>query len=130
LDDFGADIKFLRDATRGGVASVLNEVAEITGLGIEIEQAVLPVEPQVEGACEMLGFDPLYVANEGVFIVVVKKEIAEKVVSVLQNDQATKKASLIGFVNSQTPKKVLLKSKIGGRRVVNYLTGEQLPRIC
>lgn len=130
LDDFGADIKFLRDATRGGVASVLNEVAEITGLGIEIEQAALPVDPQVEGACEMLGFDPLYVANEGVFIAVVKKEIADKVVSVLQNDEATKKASLIGFVNTQTPKKILLKSKIGGRRVVNYLTGEQLPRIC
>lgn len=130
LDKFGTDIKFLRDATRGGVASVLNEVAEITNLGIEITQGSLPINAQVEGACEMLGLDPLYVANEGVFIAVVKKEIADDVVKLLVDDEAGKEAAIIGFVNNETPKKVLLKSKIGGRRVVNYLTGEQLPRIC
>lgn len=130
LDAFGADIKFLRDATRGGLASVLNEVAEITNLGIEIEQAAIPINAQVEGACEMLGLDPLYVANEGIFIAIVKKEIAPELVKLLREDVAGAEAATIGFINAETPKKVLLKSKIGGRRVVNYLTGEQLPRIC
>lgn len=130
LDAFGGDIKFLRDATRGGVASVLNEVAEITNHGIEIEQAAIPVNTQVEGACEMLGLDPMYVANEGVFIAIVKSNVAKDVVELLRNDTATKEAAIIGFANTDTPKKVLLKSKIGGRRVLNYLTGEQLPRIC
>lgn len=130
LDQFGEGIKFLRDPTRGGVASVLNEVAEITGLGVEIAQSQLPVAPQVEGACEMLGLDPLYVANEGIFIVVAERSIAENVVQLLQDSEYGKEATIIGFVNNQTPGKVLLKSNIGGRRVVNYLTGEQLPRIC
>jgi len=130
LDQFGDAVKFLRDATRGGVASVLNEIAEITNFGVEIEQASLPINAQVEGACEMLGLDPLYVANEGVFITIVKKEIAEEALKLLRTDKAGTEASVIGSVNNETPKKVLLKSKIGGRRVVNYLTGEQLPRIC
>jgi hydrogenase expression/formation protein HypE len=130
LDEFGTDIKFLRDPTRGGVASVLNEVAEITRLGVEIEQSKLPIATQVEGACEMLGFDPLYVANEGIFIAIVKNEIAEKMLSILQSETFGKEAAIIGNINHNTPAKVLLKSNIGGRRVINYLTGEQLPRIC
>lgn len=130
LDEFGAGIKFLRDPTRGGVASVLNEVAEITGLGVEIEQSRLPIVKQVEGACEMLGLDPLYVANEGIFIAIVKNEIAEQAIQLLRSDDSGKEAAVIGYMNNETPKKVLLKSRIGGRRVVNYLTGEQLPRIC
>lgn len=130
LDEFGEGIKFLRDPTRGGVASVLNEIAEITGVGIEIVQSQLPVALQVEGACEMLGLDPLYVANEGVFLVVVADDIANAVLQLMQNHEFGKQAAIIGGVNDLTPKKVLLKSKIGGRRIVNYLTGEQLPRIC
>ncbi|MBL7742326.1 MAG: hydrogenase expression/formation protein HypE [Chitinophagaceae bacterium] len=130
LDHFGTDIKFLRDPTRGGVASVLNEIAELSSLGFEIDQKTLPIDDQVEGACEMLGLDPLYVANEGIFIAVVKKEMADNLLSLLQNDVNGRKATVIGEAVVDHPGKVILKSRIGGRRVVNYLTGEQLPRIC
>lgn len=130
VEQFGGDIKFLRDPTRGGVASVLNEIAELTSLGFELDQKNIPVDEQVEGACEMLGLDPLYVANEGLFIAVVSKEIADSFLSALRNAGNGKNAAIIGEVNTEHPKKVLLKSRIGGRRVVNYLPGEQLPRIC
>jgi hydrogenase expression/formation protein HypE len=130
LDKFGSDIKFMRDPTRGGVASVLNEIAERTHLGFEISQKNIPVDEQVEGACEMLGFDPLYVANEGIFLAVVKNEIADGFVKELRNDENGMHASIIGEVSTQHPGKVILKSRIGGSRVVNYLAGEQLPRIC
>lgn len=130
LDHFGNDIKFLRDPTRGGVASVLNEVAELTSLGFELDQKNIPLIEEVEGACEMLGFDPLYVANEGLFIAIVKNEVANDVVSILHENENGTNAAIIGEVTEQHPGKVLLRSKIGGRRVVNYLTGEQLPRIC
>ena len=130
VEQFGGDIKFLRDPTRGGVASVLNEIAELTSLGFELDQKNIPVDEQVEGACEMLGLDPLYVANEGLFLAVVSGEIADSFLSALRNDGNGKNAAIIGEVNTEHPKKVLLKSRIGGRRVVNYLPGEQLPRIC
>lgn len=130
LDQFGNDIKFLRDPTRGGVASVLNEIAELTSLGFELQQKNIPVDEQVEGACEMLGLDPLYVANEGIFIAVVKNEIADAFVAALQKDPNGINGSIIGAAVADHPGKVLLQSRVGGRRVVNYLTGEQLPRIC
>jgi len=130
LDSFGNDIKFLRDPTRGGVASVLNEIAELTQLGYQIDQKLIPIDEQVDGACEMLGLDPLYVANEGLFIAVVKKEIAANFLKQLQQDECGTNAAIIGAVNTEHPGKVILKSRIGGKRVVNYLTGEQLPRIC
>ena len=130
LDRFGNGIKFLRDPTRGGVASVLNEVAELTSLGFDLDQQSLPIDEQVEGACEMLGLDPLYVANEGLFIAVVKRDIANDFVALLQEDENGTNAAIIGETTAGHPGKVLMKSRIGGRRVVNYLTGEQLPRIC
>ncbi|WP_460560253.1 hydrogenase expression/formation protein HypE [Ferruginibacter profundus] len=130
IEKFGSDIKFLRDPTRGGVASVLNEIAELTNLGFYIEQKLIPVDEQVDGACEMLGLDPLYVANEGLFIAVVKKEIAKDFLQQLQQENTGTNAAIIGSVTSDHPGKVILKSRIGGTRVVNYLTGEQLPRIC
>lgn len=130
LDHYGKDIKFLRDPTRGGVASVLNEIAELTRLGFEIDQKAIPIDEQVEGACEMLGLDPLYVANEGLFIAVVKKEIAIEVIKLLHHDENGIHGAIIGEATTEHPGKVLMKSRIGGRRVVNYLTGEQLPRIC
>lgn len=130
LDRFGNDIKFLRDPTRGGVASVLNEVAELTSLGFELDQKNLPVDEQVDGACEMLGLDPLYVANEGLFIAVVKQSIADAFVAALRADENGANAAIIGEATTEHPGKVLMKSRVGGRRVVNYLTGEQLPRIC
>lgn len=130
LDRFGNDIKFLRDPTRGGIASVLNEVAELTSLGFELDQKNIPVDEQVEGACEMLGLDPLYVANEGLFIAVVKQGIADAFIAALRADENGANAAIIGEATTEHPGKVLMKSRVGGRRVVNYLTGEQLPRIC
>ena len=130
LDRFGGNIKFLRDPTRGGVASVLNEIAELTNLGFQLDQKLIPIDEQVEGACEMLGLDPLYVANEGLFIALVKREAADEIVAFLRNDENGMNATMIGEATLEHPGKVLMKSLIGGIRVVNYLTGEQLPRIC
>jgi len=130
LDLFGANIHFMRDPTRGGVASVLNEVAGMTQLGYVLDQKQIPVDEQVEGACEMLGLDPLYVANEGIFIAVVNPLIAESFLYQLRKEPEFASAAIIGEVVDDHHGKVLMKSRIGGRRVVNYLTGEQLPRIC
>ncbi len=130
LDLFGEDIHFLRDPTRGGVATVLNELAKDSGFGIDLSQNLIPLSEQVEGACEMLGLDPLYVANEGIFIIVVKEQIAEEVIKVLQASEVGKNATMIGTVSKEHPKQVILTSSIGGRRMLNMLTGEQLPRIC
>ncbi|MEJ7766667.1 MAG: hydrogenase expression/formation protein HypE [Chitinophagaceae bacterium] len=130
LDEFGEDIHFLRDPTRGGVATVLNELAKESGLGIDLFQNAIPLSEQVEGACEMLGLDPLYVANEGIFICVVKAAIADEVLSVLRKTEEGKDAAIIGTVTNDHPKQVVLTSSIGGRRMLNMLTGEQLPRIC
>jgi len=130
LDLYGNDIKFLRDPTRGGLASVLNEIADLTQLGFLIDQPVLPIDSQVEGACEMLGLDPLYVANEGNFVAIVNKHCAGEFVQSLKDDPNGINASIIGEVKTDNPGRVILKSSIGGRRMVNYLAGEQLPRIC
>lgn len=130
LDAFGEGIHFLRDATRGGVASVLNEIAKDGNLGIDINQKDIAVAGQVNGACEMLGLDPLYVANEGVFVAVVNGSIAQNVLSLMQEDENGKNAAIIGSVSEEHRGQVLLKSAIGGRRVVNMLPGDQLPRIC
>ena len=130
IKQFGNDIKFLRDPTRGGLASVLNEMAELTKLGFYIDQQSIPIDEQVDGACEMLGLDPLYVANEGLFMAIVKKEIAADFLQALKNTEDGKNAAIIGQVTTTDPGKVILKSRIGGKRLVNYLTGEQLPRIC
>lgn len=130
LDQFDEDIHFMRDPTRGGVASVLNEIAGLSQLGYRLDQKAIPLNEQVEGACEMLGFDPLYVANEGIFIAIVNKNIADDFLYELRQDPNGINAAIIGEVVGDHPGKVVLKSKIGGKRVVNFLTGEQLPRIC
>lgn len=130
LHQFGGDIHFLRDATRGGVASVLNEIAKDGNWGVDIHQKNIPVVEQVHGACEMLGLDPLYVANEGVFMALVKKEIANDVLALLQQDENGTNAAIIGSVTKEHIGQVILQSNIGGKRVVNMLPGEQLPRIC
>ncbi|MGB3006613.1 MAG: hydrogenase expression/formation protein HypE [Chitinophagaceae bacterium] len=130
LDKFGHNIKFLRDPTRGGLASVLNEIADLTHLGFHINQSAIVIDPQVEGACEMLGLDPLYIANEGLFVAIVKNEIAADFLEMLKQDENGSNAAIIGEVNTDNPGKVVLKSSIGGKRMVNYLPGEQLPRIC
>lgn len=130
LDRFGTDIHFLRDATRGGVASVLNEIAKDGGWGIDIRQKDIPVAEQVNGACEMLGLDPLYVANEGVFLILIKAQRAAECLELLRQDENGKDAAIIGHTETSHKGQVLLTSTIGGRRVVNMLPGEQLPRIC
>ncbi len=130
IEKFGSDIKFLRDPTRGGIASVLNEIAELTKLGFYLDQKLIPIDEQVDAACEMLGLDPLYVANEGVFIAIVKKEIANIFLETLQKHDAGNNAAIIGEVTKDNAGKVIMKSRIGGKRIVNFLTGEQLPRIC
>jgi hydrogenase expression/formation protein HypE len=130
LDLLGNKIKFLRDPTRGGLASVLNELAELRKLGFVIEQSLIPMDEQVEGACEMLGLDPLYVANEGLFVAIVAADAADAAIELLHKDSNGINACIIGEVTATHPGKVMMKSSIGGHRIVGYLTGEQLPRIC
>jgi hydrogenase expression/formation protein HypE len=130
LDHFGSAIHLLRDPTRGGLGTVLTEIAQEVRMGIDIWQRNIPVLDEVSGACELLGLDPLYVANEGVFIAVVESEVADQVVDKLRQFDYCTNASIIGEVVTQHPKKVILTSRIGGKRVVNMLVGEQLPRIC
>lgn len=130
IERFGAGIKFLRDPTRGGLATVLNEIAGKLAFSIEMEEELLPVLPQAKSACELLGMDPIYVANEGVFVTVVSPEISEEVLGILKANPKCVAAAKIGEVTSNYPKKVIVKSAIGGRRVASMLVGEQLPRIC
>lgn len=130
LDEFGTDIHLLKDPTRGGVASVLNEVARDSRLGVNLFQQPIPVLEEVRGACELLGLDPLYVANEGVFMAFVSAEKSEEIVQKLRTLAYGQDAAVIGEVTTEHPKQVVLHSRIGGKRVVNMLVGEQLPRIC
>ena len=130
LNEFGEGVHLLRDPTRGGLATALNEIARDAKLGIDILQKNIPVEEEVYGACEMLGLDPLYVANEGLFVAVVDATIADKFLLQLKKWEYGAVASIVGEVTTEHVKQVLMKSNIGGRRVVNMLAGEQLPRIC
>jgi hydrogenase expression/formation protein HypE len=130
LDQFGESIHVLRDPTRGGVATVLKEMAMQSKLGIAINDENIPMNESVVGACEMLGLDPLYVANEGIFISIVDAAIADDYVALLQSTPEGERACVLGTVTYEHPGQVLLKSRIGGRRVLNLLPGELLPRIC
>ena len=130
LDEFGEDIHLFRDPTRGGVAATLNEIAKDSGMGILLNNESIPVAPQVEAACEILGLDPLYSANEGIFMTFVPEEISEKVVELLRKFDESKNASIIGEVTDENNGKVLITNAMGGKRVVNMPVGEQLPRIC
>ncbi|WP_228853586.1 hydrogenase expression/formation protein HypE [Aegicerativicinus sediminis] len=130
LDQFGDDVHLFRDATRGGVASVLSEIALDTGKGVYIEEKNLPIDKQVSAACEILGLDPLYVANEGVFLAVVDQSVATEVLRQMQTNQNAKNSMCIGEITQSNSKKVVMESVIGGKRIVTPLIGEQLPRIC
>jgi hydrogenase expression/formation protein HypE len=123
-------IRFMRDATRGGLATVLCELAEKKNFGIEINEAALPVNENVRGMCELLGFDPLYVANEGKVVMVVGKKDAEKVLETLRKNELGQKAAIIGEVVNEHLGRAWLTTGIGGRRIIDMLAGEQLPRIC
>jgi hydrogenase expression/formation protein HypE len=130
LDKFGEKIHLFRDPTRGGVASVLSEIATDIGMGISIEENDIPLEKQVAAACEILGLDPLYVANEGVFISIVSADVATEFLAEMKKDPKGINSRCIGTVTSGHPNKVVMNSSIGGKRMVSPLIGEQLPRIC
>jgi hydrogenase expression/formation protein HypE len=120
----------MRDPTRGGLASALNELAGASAVGVALNEEAIPLRPEVKGACEMLGLDPLYVANEGKLIAVVPTEGAEGVLAAMRAHPLGKDAAMIGSVVAENPGMVLLRSRVGGERVVTLLSGEQLPRIC
>ena len=124
------DIHVLRDATRGGLASALNEIAESSNLGVLIRENDIPIDQSVRAACEILGLDPLYVANEGKLVAFVPGEKAGTVVSAMKSHELGRDAVVIGEVVAGHRGTVVMKSKIGGSRVVDMLSGEQLPRIC
>ena len=126
----GAAVRVLRDPTRGGVATTLNEFIEGTGFGIELEEDALPVTPAVRAACDMLGLDPLYCANEGKLLCVVAPEDAARVLEAMHSTEEGKNAALIGSVSERFPGKLTLQTPLGGRRILQKLTGAQLPRIC
>ena len=130
LDKFGNKIHLFRDPTRGGLASVLSEIATDIKKGVAILENNIPLEKQVAAACEILGLDPMYVANEGVFIAIVDANVADAVVETMQNNEKGKNTACIGEVTEEHPNKVVMKSLVGGQRIVSPLIGEQLPRIC
>ncbi|MEA3496817.1 MAG: hydrogenase expression/formation protein HypE [Bacteroidota bacterium] len=128
--DSGADIKFMRDATRGGLSTVLCEIVENKSYGIEINEDDLAVNENVRGICELLGFDPVYVANEGKVVMVVSNKDSEKVLAILKKDELGKASSIIGEVVDEHHGKGWINTEIGGKRIIDMLAGEQLPRIC
>lgn len=123
-------IHVLRDPTRGGVATTLNEIARQSNVGLVLHEGKIPVRPAVAAACEMLGFDPLYIANEGKLVAIVAAADAERVVSAMRQTRYGEEAVIIGEVRSTPQARVLLKTTIGSLRVVDMLAGEMLPRIC
>jgi hydrogenase expression/formation protein HypE len=123
-------IKFMRDATRGGLATILAELSSGKPFGVLVEEDRVYVEESVRGICELLGFDPLYVANEGKVLLVVGKEDAEKVLHTLKSDKLGKDSTIIGEVVSDHPGKSWINTAVGGKRIIDVLSGEQLPRIC
>ena len=126
----GPQVHVLRDPTRGGVASALNEIAASAGVGVVLEETHIPVWDEVKGACEILGLDPLYVANEGKCLAIVAPEAAEAVLEAMYSHPLGREAAIIGQVVEEHPGTVILRSRVGGKRVVDMLSGEQLPRIC
>ena len=125
-----SNINFLRDPTRGGDASTMNEIASSAHKGIRLFEQAIPVNGNVRSACEILGFDPLYVANEGKLIAIVAPNDAEKILAVMKQHPFGKDSSVIGEVTNDHPSVVVLQTAIGGDRVVDMMSGEQLPRIC
>lgn len=123
-------INFMRDPTRGGLATTLNEIAKSSGLGIKIEEKNIPVSVKVKAACELLGIDPFYIASEGRAILIVGKEKAEKTLSLLRRHPLGRRAKIIGEVTKEPKAKLVLKTLSGAERIVDMLSGEPLPRIC
>jgi hydrogenase expression/formation protein HypE len=130
LLDAGVDVHCLRDPTRGGLATVLCEIAAAAGIGVHVIEEAIPVRPAVADACELLGLDPLYVACEGRFMAFVPEAESERALAILRATPGSEQASRIGRATSDHPGTVVLESALGGERVLDMLSGEQLPRIC
>ena len=130
LEAAGPSLRCMRDATRGGVASVLNELARASGVAILVREAAVPVQPAVAGACELLGIDPMYVANEGRLVAFVAPEAADGALEALRGVPGCEEAMEIGEVKTEPPGMVLVETSFGGKRVMDQLVGDPLPRIC
>jgi hydrogenase expression/formation protein HypE len=126
----GPHVRCMRDATRGGVASVLNELARASSVAMIVREAAIPVAPAVAGAAEILGIDPMYVANEGKMVVFVAAEAADEALQALRSVDGCENAAEIGEVRTEPPGMVLVETSFGGRRVMDQLVGDPLPRIC
>ena len=124
------DIHVLRDPTRGGVTSALAEIAQTASVGMRLDEARIPISEEVKGACEILGLDPLYVANEGKLLAIVPAAVSARVLAAMRAHPLGAGAAMIGEVTAAPPGVVLMKTRVGGTRIVDMLTGEQLPRIC
>ena len=122
--------RWMRDATRGGLGTVANELAQASGLGVVLDEDALPVKPMVRGACDMLGIDPLYVANEGCFVAIVPAESADAALAALRSFPAGASAAIIGEIVSDPAEIVAVRTGFGGTRIVDMLVGDPLPRIC
>jgi hydrogenase expression/formation protein HypE len=130
LEKFPGKVKFMRDATRGGVATVLNEFVEKKDFGVSVFEENIPVRDDVNAVCDLLGFDPLYIANEGKVIIVAENSSADKMAEYIKTLEYGANTTIIGEVENRYPGKVFLKTRIGGGRILDLLIGDQLPRIC
>lgn len=128
--DVSTEIRCLRDPTRGGLSSALNEIAEQSGVSIQIEETRVPVHDQVKGACELLGLDPLYVANEGKLVAIVAPEAADIILAAMRSNERGREATIIGTVGEKRAGLVTMRTAFGSTRIVDLLAGDQLPRIC
>ena len=127
---YGNGIKCMRDPTRGGLATVLNEIAGQAGIGIRIKESDIPIAPAVQGACDMLGMDPLYMANEGKMVIFAAADVAEKLLADLRGLSQTADAAIIGQADAQPAGMVLIETELGAERILGILEGEHVPRIC
>jgi hydrogenase expression/formation protein HypE len=125
-----SNVHFMRDITRGGLSGVLNELAGICDKGIVVDENSIPVDEAVRGACEMLGFDPLYLANEGKILIVASPSESEEILSILKSDPFGRNSAIIGEITREDTGRVVLNTVTGGKRIIDMPSGVQLPRIC
>jgi hydrogenase expression/formation protein HypE len=130
MRDSGAELHVLRDPTRGGLATTLNEIAQQSGVGMMLQEKAIPVKPAVAAACEFLGLDPLYVANEGKLVAICAAADAQKLLAAMRAHPLGVDAAIVGMVQEDSHHFVQMTTGFGGRRMVDWLSGEQLPRIC
>jgi hydrogenase expression/formation protein HypE len=130
ISKYGDAIKCMRDPTRGGLATVLNEIAVQANIGIRVKESAIPVAAAVQGACDMLGMDPLYMANEGKMVMFVAAEAAQSLLDDLHKRSQTQNAAIIGQVNTEPSGMVLIETELGAERILGILEGEHVPRIC